>query len=170
MFIHAEKLTQFYSPGQQDSDGLIYDNTHVDKLAEIVRNRRKELGYSQMKLAKLAGFKSQSGVSAIERGLHTSSTKLPQLAKALKISVEQLQTGIPTPLQLKEPTGKYLTEYSAQEQRLVSAFRKLSATQKQSRLEEIERMAQSNQELLDEFTPNKATARTAKIIQIRPKK
>jgi phage repressor protein C with HTH and peptisase S24 domain len=64
----------------------------MNTFSERVRNRRKELGLSQLELAKKAGL-SQTTISDIERGRNDGSRELMPLAKALKVRPEWLSDG-----------------------------------------------------------------------------
>lgn len=57
-------------------------------LGENVKKFREQQGLSQAKLAKAAGFSSQNSIVAIEAGGRT--TRVPQLARALKVKVHEL--------------------------------------------------------------------------------
>jgi transcriptional regulator with XRE-family HTH domain len=58
-------------------------------LAERVRHFRKKLDLTQKELAELAGV-SQPTIADIERGDQLSTRKLPAIAKALKVTVGEL--------------------------------------------------------------------------------
>lgn len=60
----------------------------MSKLGENVRRLRTERGFSQAKLAKMIGAKSQNTIVAIEAGGRT--THVPALARALKVSIHDL--------------------------------------------------------------------------------
>lgn len=60
------------------------------KLGEKIRERRKELGWSQEDLSDKTGL-DRTYISGIERGLRNPALKnLSKLSKALKISIDQL--------------------------------------------------------------------------------
>lgn len=61
-------------------------------LATRLKQRREELGYTQAKVAKLAGI-SQPSYGDLENGKTQSSRKLVQIAAALKVSPSWLTTG-----------------------------------------------------------------------------
>lgn len=61
-------------------------------LSARLKQRRKELGYSQTQVAKLAGL-SQPSYGDLENGKTQSSRSLVQIANALKASPEWLLTG-----------------------------------------------------------------------------
>jgi SOS-response transcriptional repressor LexA len=66
----------------------------MNTFSERVRNRRKELGLSQIELAKKAGL-SQTTISDIERGRNDGSRDIVDLARALQCSPEHLVNGAP---------------------------------------------------------------------------
>jgi len=60
------------------------------KLGEKIRERRKELGWSQEDLSNKTGL-DRTYISGIERGLRNPALKnLNKLANALKIPIDQL--------------------------------------------------------------------------------
>jgi len=62
----------------------------MSKLGENIRKYRKALGLTQAELAEKLGL-TQALITNYERGLHNPpTTKLPDIAKALGIGVEQL--------------------------------------------------------------------------------
>lgn len=63
------------------------------KLGDVIRTRRKELGFSQEALAKRAGIAQQT-VGKIENNKTFQPNTLPKIAKALGWKVEELQEKI----------------------------------------------------------------------------
>lgn len=61
-------------------------------LADRLKNRRHELGYSQAQVAKMAGL-SQPSYGDLEKGVTKSSRRIVQIATALKVSPQWLTTG-----------------------------------------------------------------------------
>lgn len=61
----------------------------MTNLAELIRTRRLDLNLSQAELARRAGV-TQGTIGHLESGRSNATTKLPQIAKALGISVESL--------------------------------------------------------------------------------
>ena len=61
-------------------------------LSDRLKQRREELGYSQAKVAKIAGL-SQPSYGDLENGKTQSSRKLVQIANALQVNPEWLATG-----------------------------------------------------------------------------
>ncbi len=127
-----------------------------ETLGDRVRRRREELGYTQKQLAKLVGYKSQSGIGALELGKHASSTKLAKLAIALRMTVDELQFGEVKPLTVRQPAARYQTDLAAIEQRMLAAFRMLTGSQQEAKVAEIEAMARANAELIKELGHNKS--------------
>ena len=70
------------------------DNAAMDTFASRVRHRRKELGLTQLQLAKKAGL-SQTTIADIERGRNDGSRALLELARALQCAPEHLLKGAP---------------------------------------------------------------------------
>lgn len=64
----------------------------MDNFASRVRARRKEIGISQVDLAKAAGV-SQTTISDIERGRNEGSAEIVAIATALQCNAEWLSTG-----------------------------------------------------------------------------
>jgi transcriptional regulator with XRE-family HTH domain len=64
----------------------------MNTFSERVRSRRKDLGMSQVELARKAGL-SQTTISDIERGRNDGSRELMPIAKALKVRPEWLADG-----------------------------------------------------------------------------
>jgi len=62
-------------------------------IGERVRLRRKELGLSQVELAKMAGV-SQATLSELEKGLHKGIRNLATLAEELGVSALWLEKGV----------------------------------------------------------------------------
>lgn len=127
-----------------------------ETFGDRVRRRRVELGYTQKQLAKLVGYKSQSGIGAIELGKHTSSTKLAKLAIALRMTVDELQFGDVKPLSVRQPPARYQAEMTGIEQCMLAAFRMLTGSQQEAKVAEIEAMARANAELIKELGHNKS--------------
>lgn len=123
-----------------------------------VRKRRRELGLTQAQLAKKAGYKRQSAVSAIENNKHHGTPRLIQLANALETTPEYLQNGgDDKPAQRAEMLiATYGGRLTYEEQRLLSAFRMLGSGQRETKIAEIEALAKQNQELLRELSQDKS--------------
>jgi transcriptional regulator with XRE-family HTH domain len=62
---------------------------YMTNLADLIRTRRLALNLSQAELARRAGV-TQGTIGHLESGRSNATTKLPQIAKALGISVESL--------------------------------------------------------------------------------
>jgi DNA-binding XRE family transcriptional regulator len=65
----------------------------MSKVGENVRRFRLERGFSQAKLAKMIGARSQNTIVAIEAGGETKH--VPALARALKVSIHDLDPALP---------------------------------------------------------------------------
>lgn len=61
-------------------------------LGTRIRERRKAVGWSQAKLSDESGI-SQQMLSKLERGVAFGTTEIVDLARALKVSVDWLETG-----------------------------------------------------------------------------
>ncbi|WP_186098254.1 helix-turn-helix transcriptional regulator [Burkholderia gladioli] len=80
----------------------LLSNTHVGRLAPTIEymsnlsnnliRARAAKGWSQEELAKKAGV-SQGTIGHLESGRNTSSRKLPEIARALGLTVEELVNG-----------------------------------------------------------------------------
>lgn len=66
---------------------------HKEELGARIRRRRKELGYTQKKLAELAHYKEGQTVSRWERGV-SEPEDLPAVAAALQWTVSEMLDGI----------------------------------------------------------------------------
>ena len=75
-------------------DDVTPHNATMDTFASRVRSRRKELGLTQIQLAKKAGL-SQTTIADIERGRNDGSRSLLELARALQCAPEHLTKGAP---------------------------------------------------------------------------
>lgn len=65
----------------------------LESMGDRVRRRRRELGWSQVELAHRANV-SQQTITALETGATERSRYLPDIAEALGVDEEWLQTGI----------------------------------------------------------------------------
>ncbi len=68
--------------------------TTLKKLGNNIRSKRKDLGYSQEKLAEYADV-HRTYMGAVERGeINIAFENLNKIAKALKLSVSELTKGL----------------------------------------------------------------------------
>lgn len=159
MALHgALTVTDFCFIGQQDSVSILEHNPDMPTFGDRVRKRRRELRLTQAQLAKKAGYKRQSAISAIENNKHQGTPRLIQLANALETTPEYLQNGgdDKSTRNVEMPTATYSSRLTYEEQRLLSAFRMLSSGQRETKVAEIEAMAKQNQELLRELSQDKS--------------
>jgi SOS-response transcriptional repressor LexA len=68
------------------------DNQRMKTFADRLKGRRKEIGLSQVDLARVSGV-SQTTISDIERGRNDGSGRILDLAKALRCRPEWLEKG-----------------------------------------------------------------------------
>lgn len=68
----------------------------MDSLGKRIKIRREEIGLDQIELARIAGV-SQPTLANLESGKNKRTKFLPELARALRTSVEWLDTGIGNP-------------------------------------------------------------------------
>lgn len=69
-------------------------NASMDRFADRVRARRKQLGLTQVQLARKCGL-SQTTIADIERGRNDGSKSLLDIARALNCDPEHLTKGAP---------------------------------------------------------------------------
>jgi phage repressor protein C with HTH and peptisase S24 domain len=79
--------------------------TVVSTLAERVKQRREELGYTQKRLAELSGVK-QTAIANIEAGTRSSPRSLVEIAVALGVRPEWLKTGRSPDFVTVDATGR----------------------------------------------------------------
>lgn len=104
-FINA-RLYHARSKVQYHTSGLIADPCQSNLFAMLgsqIRHLRKKLNLTQQDLAKRAGV-SQQLVTKLETGQSEETRKLPQIASALGVSVEELIAGRNS---IAEPRASY---------------------------------------------------------------
>lgn len=93
----------FVNRSNRQSDINLSDTGEMKSLQERLREERKLRGWSQKQLAVKAGV-SQTTIADIERGRNQGSTFLPNIAKALDLTVEELIKGSTGPKKVVELT------------------------------------------------------------------
>lgn len=78
----------------RSGDSQSTDNANMDTFAARVRARRKQLGLTQVQLARKCGL-SQTTIADIERGRNDGSKSLLDIARALHCDPEHLTKGAP---------------------------------------------------------------------------
>ncbi len=121
-----------------------------------MRIKRKALKLSQARLAKLVGFKNQSSISAIELNQHSSSPRILRLAEVLNTTPEYLLYGHSEKLHVASPVAPYNVPTKSEELKLLKAFRRLSKSQQEKFVADVERLATANDELLQELLHTKS--------------
>jgi transcriptional regulator with XRE-family HTH domain len=82
-------------------------------LAILFRETRLRLGISQTELAARCGFKGQSSVAEIERGIGTfRASKIPQVAKAIGVSEQAVKDAITATQIMLKGGGPPVSPYS----------------------------------------------------------
>ena len=71
------------------------ENEKMLSIAKFIKTRRKHLGITQEKMAKLTGYSDRSSITKIESGkVDLSQSKIMEFAKALKVSpIEIINAG-----------------------------------------------------------------------------
>lgn len=90
-------LNGLFASGRADYVGLSVGRgaeKTMETIGKRISERRKVLGLSQDELAKLAGYKGQSGIREIEVGAVRKPGKILELASALRVRPEWLASGV----------------------------------------------------------------------------
>lgn len=91
--VHDSKLLQKRYCHNSQSVNRLQHNCCMNTFGKRVRERRKELGISQVDLAKKSGL-AQATISAIETDRNQGSREILAISKALKCRAEWLSTGL----------------------------------------------------------------------------
>ncbi len=114
-------------------------------MGKRVESARLSLGYKQHDLAGKMGV-SQQAIQKIEDGRTKMPRDVDKLATILNVSVEWLITGKTAPIYLEQPKEQ------EENKMVVELFSFLTASQKQSAVEFIQKLKSQNEQVFNELS------------------